>query len=381
MNTQMERPTAHQEDHHHNVALHSGKLHDDNNEHHSDKQSVLKKRCSFTGQHGVAGHHGTTVKEDPVAAHSSGTRRTAIDEVCNVPRSQPCSYQTFNPSLRAPNYADTAATNRADFETARQHILGGMFEGKTVLEKDPHAPKKVGEARDAENYQTKVTDPTGTGTKEIAITPMLNQLDKMAMHEGLERIPEQNPHAGAEYRKGKSYGEAVSSLTTNIADKAAKAKDAVASKLGNGMTHEEELDKSGESGPPRPAAGSSMGKYAKKVATKVQDTLAPVYEKLKPGNEEKTLSDVITDALPLHKGNDQETSKGEGVKGRVTESEEVKKQLGAFDEMKEEDGGGTGVGKDMVHWMKETATSWFGTGGEVTQPSLQGSSDPSKGNI
>lgn len=219
------------------------------------------------------------------------------------------------------------------------------------------------------------------GTKEIAITPMLNQLDKMAMHEGLEQKPEQNPHAGAEYGKRKSYGEAISSLTTNIADKAAKAKDAVASKLGDGVTHEEEdLDNLGESGPPRPAAGSSMGKYAEKVATKVRETLAPVYEKLKPGNEEKMLSDVITDSLPLHKGNDQETSKGEGVKGRVTESEEVKKQLGAFDEMRGEDGGGTGVGKDMVHWMKETATSWFGTGGEVTQRSLQGSSDPSKGN-
>lgn len=210
---------------------------------------------------------------------------------------------------------------------------------------------------------------------------MLNQLDKMAMHERLEQKPEQTPHTGAEYGKAKSYGEAVSSLTTNIADKAAKAKDAVASKLGYGVTHEEQLDKSGELELPRPAAGSSMGEYGKKVATKVQETLAPVYEKLKPGNEEKALSDVITDALPLHKGNDPEMTKGEGVKGRVTESEEVKKQLGPFDETKEEDGGGTGVGKDMVHWMKETATSWFSTGGEVTQPSLRSSSDPSKGNV
>ena len=108
------------------------------------------------------------MKEDPVAAHSSGTRRTALDEVCNLPTSQPCSYQTFNPSLRAPNYVDTAATNQADFETGRQHILGGMFEGERVLEKDPHAPKNVGEARDAENYQTKVTDPTGTGKISIS---------------------------------------------------------------------------------------------------------------------------------------------------------------------------------------------------------------------
>lgn len=219
------------------------------------------------------------------------------------------------------------------------------------------------------------------GSKEISITPMLNQLDNMAIHEGLERKPEQTPHIGADYGKGKSYGEAASSLTTNIAEKAAKAKDAVASKLGYCVTHEEQLDKSGESEPPRPAAGSSMGEYGKKVATKVQETLAPVYDKLKPGNEEKALSDIITDAFPLHTGNDQEMSKEEGVKGLVTESEEVKKQLGAFDEANEEDAGGTGVGKDMVHWMKETATSRFGKGDEVTQPSLEGSSDPSKGNI
>ena len=76
-----------------------------------------------------------------------------------MPISQPRGYRTFDPTLQ--HYVDNAATNRAGFEAPHQDILGGMLEGDTVLEKDPGAPKDVGEARDADNYQTKVTDPTG----------------------------------------------------------------------------------------------------------------------------------------------------------------------------------------------------------------------------
>lgn len=207
-----------------------------------------------------------------------------------------------------------------------------------------------------------------------------------------------------------TYGEKISAIPSAIADKAAQAKDVVATKLGFGGTPEGQPMQEGASkggsivGAAKEKIAPVYGKVAEvgsSMASKVQSprteheldsttTTGPtaetdkgvsmkeyLVEKLKPGEEDKALSKVITEALPLHKrkedvsntGEDGE-GKGEGRKvtiiGRVTESEEVARQLGRSEETNYDDAG-TGMaspGKGVMDRIKDAATSWFQKSGE-----------------
>ncbi|XP_021765130.1 uncharacterized protein LOC110729666 isoform X2 [Chenopodium quinoa] len=186
------------------------------------------------------------------------------------------------------------------------------------------------------------------------------------------------------------YEEKISNVTASITDKAVQAKNAVATTLGYGGNQEEQPHvKEGES-----RGGASVYGNVATVALKMQDsgTERDVHpgpntemdkgvslkeylaEKLKPGEEDKALSDVITEALPLHKRKEDVSRVGEEGKGdkvtiigRVTESEEVARQFGRSEETNY-DNAGTGMaspGKGVFDRLRDAATFWYQKGTEV----------------
>ncbi|XP_021842057.2 low-temperature-induced 65 kDa protein [Spinacia oleracea] len=209
----------------------------------------------------------------------------------------------------------------------------------------------------------------------------------------------------------RGYGEKITGATAAITNKAVQAKDVVASKLGYGGTHERQppVQEGASKG-----GGSIVGTVKEKMApvydkgatvgstmaSKVQGsgtehevqftgpTIGPtagvdkgvsmkeyLVEKLKPGEEDKALSEAITAALPVHKRREDVSKSGEfgegearkvTIIGRVTESDEVAQRLGRSDE-KNYDNAGTGMaspGKGVMDRIKEAATSWFQSSGE-----------------
>ncbi|KAK2973098.1 hypothetical protein RJ640_023028 [Escallonia rubra] len=247
-----------------------------------------------------------------------------------------------------------------------------------------------------------------------------------------------------------SYVGKISSATSVIAGKAVSAKNVVASKLGyggGGETESREKHGGGET-----AKSASPTEYAQKIAAtapvheKVADTGSSVIskvpgigtgtgttrteterdtdlgdkkgpdkgvsvkeyfaEKLRPGDEDKALSEVISDALhkrkeengkdgpeegkpvtdrPLSETISQAVSDGfdkrevdpEGAverkqMGKVTESEEVARRLGTGNKEEEDDtsreiadsgvGGNVGVTSGVVDRVKGAVASWFGKG-------------------
>lgn len=173
-----------------------------------------------------------------------------------------------------------------------------------------------------------------------------------------------------------SYTGAISA----IADKAISAKDTVASKLGYAK-------KEGEAETLGPGGNPPAKEQGKGITATVTEKLSPVIskvtsltmgqrteapgevagaqnqdkgvsvreylaEKLKPGEEDKALSEVISSAL--HK---KKTAPGAeaATAVKVTESEEVKKQLGEEDEGKL-----STPGKAIVNQLRGTVNSWLG---------------------
>lgn len=216
------------------------------------------------------------------------------------------------------------------------------------------------------------------------------------------------------------YIEKISIATSAIADKAISAKNVVASKLGYGGN---EGTKSEEIGEIKGGAksGSSPTDYAHKVAATVTEKLAPVYEKvadagstvmskvkgsttnagneerpeamvgkegtgegevaadkgvsmkqylsekLKPGDEDKALSQVISETLQSKKK--EETGKTKESLGKVTESEKVARQLGSGTENAREGdeaiaAGAESTGKGVVDRIKDAVGLWVTKGGQ-----------------
>ncbi|XP_030449086.1 low-temperature-induced 65 kDa protein-like [Syzygium oleosum] len=171
-----------------------------------------------------------------------------------------------------------------------------------------------------------------------------------------------------------SYTGAISA----IADKAISAKDTVVSKLGYAKK-EGEAETLGPGGNPpgkeqgkgigatvteklspviskvtglttgqrAEASGEVIGAQTQDKGVSVRDYLA---EKLKPGEEDKALSEVISSALHRKKtGAEAEAA----TVVKVTESEEVKQQLGEGERQL------NGPGKAMVDKPRGTVGSWF----------------------
>ncbi|XP_057952433.1 low-temperature-induced 65 kDa protein [Malania oleifera] len=266
------------------------------------------------------------------------------------------------------------------------------------LEEDPHAPKQRPQDVPPSNYQSKVPDPTGAGGEEAGITPIISSFGKMKVSDEPGAKPEQQAHTGSHDQlspeplfkqstpapeqpqpadevadsaepedqqqedkpkqqtdQQRSYTEKISSATSAIADKAVSAKNTVASKLRYGAAE------------PRKGAspkGQDVGRSVKEYWA----------ENLRPGDEDRALSDVISEAL--HKTTKEEPGEGDPPKavGKVTESEEVRRQLGTGKESgggEGADSGGVKVDADAIQgsWvvdkLKGAVTPWFGGGESV----------------
>ncbi|KAE9464896.1 hypothetical protein C3L33_03213, partial [Rhododendron williamsianum] len=157
------------------------------------------------------------------------------------------------------------------------------------------------------------------------------------------------------------------------ADKAIAAKNVVALKLGYGSTEDPTAS------PKATQGGEEIGKPG---TQQWQDQGVPVKkgylaEKLRPSDDDKLLSENISDALHNRKQEVDGEEEGENQKpavGKVTESEEVRERLGSEE-------GNRGVteteskaapnvsptGKGMVESVKGTVTSWFSKGGDQKQ--------------
>lgn len=209
--------------------------------------------------------------------------------------------------------------------------------------------------------------------------------------------------------------EKISSATSALTEKAVSAKNVVASKLGYGP-HE------------GVAASESSTKPVTETATEyahaIADKLAPVYgkvagagtavmakvqgmggsehdtgsteqqtpdkgvtvkeylaEKFRPGDEDKALSEVISDAFQMRKETAGE-AQHHHVVGKVTESKEVRERLGTGKENRREGEDAlasgsevVGSGQGVVDKLKGAVTSWLGksTGIETAQESVANS--------
>ncbi|KAL5727524.1 hypothetical protein ACHQM5_000710 [Ranunculus cassubicifolius] len=211
---------------------------------------------------------------------------------------------------------------------------------------------------------------------------------------------EQNRNVSGEPQKDQS------SYISSATSAAVTAKNAVASKLGYGgsetagpptpvTTPVAEMARSGgpetaQSGTPMETDRGVVGETDKGVGM-----TGYIAEKLKPGEDDKALSDVISGALhkkPSAKGVDEEEKSNIGgmVKdaihktddtdrestkpmGKVTESDEVAARLGSSESEKTGHAPNTGnespSSTGVVAQFKGAFTNWFGKGGE-TNPSM-----------
>lgn len=210
-----------------------------------------------------------------------------------------------------------------------------------------------------------------------------------------------------------SRREKISPATAAIVDKAISAKNVVASKIGYGHkdnSKEHEVQEAHDT-----AKTESPVDHGKKIAATATEKLTPVYdkvaevgstiiskvhgtgtstgneaegrvegqdkgvsmkdyfaEKLRPGEDDRALSEVILEVLSKRKAEAEKAD--HKPRGKVTESEEVKRQLGSMDD--EYSGGRVDPssvhipGKSVVDKLKNAVGSWF-VKGQVSGSSQQ----------
>ncbi|XP_023748095.1 low-temperature-induced 65 kDa protein [Lactuca sativa] len=335
-----------------------------------------------------------------------------------------------NPTPYGSRHVADQFGNRGSGQDMNQEGLRGRIGKSTGMVEDPNGPKGSAPS----NYETKVTDPTHTGGKEAQLSQIQHSLGKMGIrdehdsssdfepktleHNHPENLP-RDTVTGNPSSRSSSYVEKISSSASAIADKAA---DVITSKLGySSQTPSTGQHETGKS------SGAATD-YAHKITDTVTGTLAPVYEKvvdagsavmskvqgsvsgtgqpqvqrgsdtrsgsrtmekgreadkgvsvkeylvetLKPGDEDKALSDVITHAF--HRGNHGESEKKSGEDrpiDRVTESVEVRERLGSdHREEHEHSGNVITADKGVADRLIGAMGSWFGGKGNVPQGSL-----------
>ncbi|KAJ0263284.1 CAP160 protein [Hirschfeldia incana] len=315
------------------------------------------------------------------------------------------------------------------------------------LEEDPSAPGKG-----MSNYQSKVTDPTTKAGGEVGAAQAVAALARLTgtggddqlghgrdlpeRRHGFEKELPAGRHdldvksgaaLGKEFPTGtqtkhdaerfetnqpdqSSYTDKIASVTSVVVDKAAAAKNAVASKLGyteEGVNHSHESRVGAETPSTGEGYGSKVASVVTPVYEKVKETGANVMtklpfsggteetrqgqdkgvsakeyvaEKLTPGEDDKALSEVV--AEKLHLGGETTSAP---KKGTVTQSKEVEERLGRFPDPKSE--GAIKHGEryaeegegGMVDKLKGAVTSWIsGTTEEVTQKSTESVQDSSQ---
>ncbi|KAL8210871.1 hypothetical protein R6Q57_005308 [Mikania cordata] len=300
--------------------------------------------------------------------------------------------------------------------------LRSVFGEGTTLVPDPQARSCSGS--DPSNYETKVEDPThtdvisnypNTGGKEAELSQLKHSIDKMVIDSESKTLdpnhPENQPRVtltGNPSSHSSSYANKISTSAATIADKTATAKDVIASKLGYSNQNPTTKPHESINHPVSPT------NYAHKITDKVAGTLAPVYDKLadagssviskvqgsvsgteqsqvnqgskatnvekqtvtdkgvsvkehlvetlRPGDEDKALSEMITHAI--HRDEDRDRPMG-----IVTESDEVRRRLGTDHKR----GSGDVIAdKGVSDRLMEAMGSWFGGKGEVPQGTSYG---------
>ncbi|PWA74825.1 hypothetical protein CTI12_AA225720 [Artemisia annua] len=283
-------------------------------------------------------------KGAPTQPVCHGTRALAKDEIredTGVYVTHPCGPQGY-----------------ADQSLNKENTPKGDVGKSSGMRVDPNAPgSRTGYPA---NYETKVTDPTHTGGHEVGITDVLHSFHKMSVLDTPETESETKPFksgknepdvytgshdqfstkqvdnppldtiAADPSNKNSSYTQKITSATSAITGKAAAMKESVVGTLS-------------PSGDNKSAAKD----YVHKVADTVTGTVSPVYEKVvgagstvmskmhgsghdktpgstertslpaskgvgvkeylmesfKPGDDDKVLSETITNALHRKKGN------------------------------------------------------------------------------
>ncbi|XP_030934400.1 low-temperature-induced 65 kDa protein-like [Quercus lobata] len=415
-------------------------------------RSAIPGQVENIGHSGISIERSTAMREDPIAPKERCvTKVTETIMVLAVPGHEENTGQSrvnfgktsvMGEELLAPlntpvapgvNGTKVSTDPTKTFVPGQEGRMGQRrvnLERPMGLDEDPHSPKdRLGDY--TPNYQTKATDPTGTGAEEAAgITPLLQSFDKMKVYDepkpesagthhnltttthdqftnlptgshdqfspepvppesqsirDTPQLPESfDPNKPEDYICEKpsnqsSYTEKISSATSAIAEKAVSAKNVVASKLGYGEKDNNMSSEVHESGDYTKSSSESASpvEYGKKIAATVteKEKLTPVYEKvaeagsnvmskvhgygtdsttgnvvesesttvvegqdkgasvkdhfmekLRPGDEDRALSGVISDAL--HKRNEEpEKAEKWPIMGKVTESEEVARRL------------------------------------------------------
>ncbi|KAK6121795.1 hypothetical protein DH2020_044475 [Rehmannia glutinosa] len=284
------------------------------------------------------------------------------------------------------------------------------------LEEDPHSPKNSPAQIPPSNYQSKVADPTGAGGKEAEVAPLISQFDNLKFHHdspsksqleqkseqtpiknplGTQENPESNPETQDPAQD--TLAGKISSATSAVATTAISAKNAVASKLGYGGGPQEQGDQEYSSNrSASEVASECAGKVYEKVAGAGGAVMSKVggggggemtakgylAEKFRPGDEDKALSEVITDAF--HRKEAAATATATAVEkpgGKVMESEEVAARLGTAAGKKREGedalaAGAESSGEGVVERVKDAFGSWLGKSAGVqtaAQDSIGGS--------
>lgn len=299
----------------------------------------------------------------------------------------------------------------------RVHDESGQKQGSYTDKISSAATMMANKAKDATSsvtsklgYGGTETEPGGYGSVTTTIAEKAMQAkDVVASKLGYD-----GSHKGHQWTEG-SYGDRMSNVNAIVSDKAVQAKDALA--YGGtqvGQLVQEGISKAGlAAGTVKDNIVIGSGKVADAgftMASKVQGSVEQkpgvgqeigttgvqssrmehetgttgadkgvsvkeyLVEKLKPGEEDRLLSEVITETLPLHKrkedvGTGYEEREGRRVvviKGRVTESDEVARQFGRSEETSY-DNAGPGLaspGKGVMDRIYEATSSWFQKSGE-----------------
>ncbi|XP_061369533.1 low-temperature-induced 65 kDa protein-like isoform X2 [Gastrolobium bilobum] len=245
------------------------------------------------------------------------------------------------------------------------------------LDEDPHAPGSKPEAYIPPNYQTKVTDPRGAGIDEIEITPVEESFAEMKVHDEPKHTPEPNVKptivdtqyspagsheeqqksgdasnmSGSTAEYGKNIAHSMAEKLAPVYGKVAGVGSAVKSKVSGTIT-----------GGVRTETKNGVEEEDKGVS--VKDYLA---EKLRPGEEDKALSEVISEAL--HKRKEEEPVKIEHENLDIVDDKSEKVY---------EESSVKSPGKGVVDKLKGVVGSWFGKSEENQSSQVAGGEDLSE---
>ncbi|XP_057527895.1 low-temperature-induced 65 kDa protein isoform X2 [Amaranthus tricolor] len=348
---------------------------------------------------------------------SQQNARIGQDEIIFKPHHSACistgSHDQFSPepvTSKTNTFVDTPGfgfqLGSRSPGTERLHDESGQKQGSYTDKISSAATMMAKKAKEATSSATSKlgyggteTEPGGYGSVSATIAEKAMQAkDVVASKLGYDRS-----HKGHQSTEG-SYGDGMSNVNALVSDKAVQAKDALA--YGGtqvGQLVQEGISKGGlVAGTVKDNIVVGCGKVADAgftMASKVHGSVEQgsgvghetgstgadkgvsvkeyLVEKLKPGEEDRLLSEVITEALPLHKrkedvGKGYEEREGRRVvviKGRVTESDEVARQFGRSEETSY-DNAGPGLaspGKGVMDRIYEATSSWFQKSGDQSE--------------